>query len=156
MRDMPRQDGGGGWWSWKRKRGKGKKVADVKGKEKEKEEEVIQTGNCGPARDPHVSKIYQLPYKEVTICKVGEGDCNQEQWGNQRFQALALLHLTGGGRGLYCQFVWGCQFVCIPCKTYYPHAKRYLVGMHRIWEDMVKSSPKLKKEYIWGNIMILA
>ena len=100
-------------------------MAEVEDKRKEKRGDSGWApwpfGRSTNFRNLPASFIRKLPFvrwvKEIT----------QEQWGNLRFQVLALLTLQDVQRRMSLTFL-RMPFVCNPCQMCQPHAKGCSVG----------------------------
>ena len=86
--------------------------------------------------DLQISKIYCLPYQEVTVCEVGEEDFPRTM-GDQRFQALALLTLQEAAEACVIKLFEDANLCAVNAKWISLMAKDIQLA-HRIWGDMVK------------------
>ena len=120
----------GRWWrvpELKEKenmRERGKKMADVKDKKRKGGNSDQAPWPCGKSTN---FKNLPASLSELTFA-MWVREITQEQWGDLRFQALALLTLQKAAEA-YVVNLFEDANLCNPCQKCHPHAKKCSVGM---------------------------
>ena len=122
-----------------KEREKGKKVADVKGKEKEKKRRQFIPGTLALQEIHKFQKSTGFLIRKLSFVRWVR-EIAQEEWGDLRFQALALLTLQEVAEAYIVNLFEDANLcaVHVKCITLMP---KDIQLAHRIWGEMVKCLP---------------
>ena len=92
----------------------------------------IQARDCGPQRDPKISKVNRAPHQEITVPKT----CSRDRPRHKEWLEVPGKRRLGTTRSIRGPPSWHvpvCKSVCYPCQAYHHHAKGYSACQEDSW-----------------------